>query len=431
MKSKITKQLLFGFIFTLLLTPTIEDIFSFTSMEPLKGSFIPTEKEDFNSKNWFEGIYQKAYERWYEENIDLRIFLIRAYNQVDYTFFNTAHGDVVAGKKGQLFEERYLNAYIGKDFIGEHYINACMHRISFVTDYLKHKGIHVIIAFAPSKAEFYPEYIPSFYSRHKHDSTNYDSWKKMLASSNVPFVDFNDFFLKVKDTSNLMLYPKQGVHWSQYGMYLAVDSLLKFMRAKTGIDLKTLSCERIEMSHDLKSSDYDVGNVCNLLFQLKHDDMPYPVLRWEENSSKQQPNLLVIGDSYVWNLCEIGLFRKVFNGTNFLYYNAQAYTDTTSGPQPVDSEKYMPVVEKQQVVLIFQTLSNLDRLGFEFFENAYMNLKDTAAIPELIEYYENGIRKHSDMLQLATKKAIEKNIPVNEMIRRDAEWTVNDKMNKR
>jgi len=374
MSARTVRIFLFLFLFGLLFIPRIMKRLRLIFEVPLQGEFNPAAKVSLSFATWFDGNFQKSYDKYYEENIGLRNTLIRIYNQVDYTFFKTTHSDVIVGKNRYLFLEDYLNAYIGKDFIGEEDINRRMEQINFVSDKLKQKGIYVIIAIAPTKVDFYAEYIPSFYSRRKPDSTNYNSWRKNLAASTIPFIDFNDLFLKAKDTSRFALYPKQGIHWSQYGMYVVADSLLKFMREETGIDMKNLNCNAIKTSQKLMSTDYDLGDLCNVLFKMKHDDMPYPILSVEDNPSKPKPNVLVIGDSYYWNLYNTEIPRKIFNGKNFWYYNYEAYTDSTKGPQKLDPANCMHVVEKQQVILIIQTVPNLNKLGFGFFDYAYLRL---------------------------------------------------------
>jgi hypothetical protein len=427
MTTGLIKSFLFGLLFLLLLVPFLQDIFSFVNLKPLVGAFIPSAKEEFNKRNWFEGDFQKSYERWYEENIGLRNFLIRSFNQVDYSLFNTLHGDVVAGKKGYLFQQPYLDAHIGKDFIGEANITSRMERINYVTQQLALKGIHVMIVIAPTKADFFSEYVPSFYSRHKTDSTNYECWREKLAASTIPYIDFNDYFLKAKDTSRYALFPKNGIHWSYYGMYLVADSLLKLMREKTGIDLKKLNCEGIEMGSDLNTTDYDLARLANLLFDLKNVEMPYPVMTVEDNQSKKKPNVLVIGDSFYWNIYNTDIPGKIFNGPNFWYYNYQAYTDSTNGPQKYDAGNCMPVVEKQQVVLILQTVSNLNKLGFDFFENAYVKLNLT---DDRVAKYEKQIRDNPEWLKQVIEKAEVRKIPVDSMIKADAAWMVQEELNK-
>lgn len=428
MKLQTLKLLLFSILFGAFLIPSIQKYFSVFTFKPLAGEFIPAKKQIFTSERWFDGEFQKSYETYYEENIGFRNPLIRIYNQIDFSVFNTVHGgSIEVGKEGYLFETPYLIAHAGKDFIGNKEIDARIERIKFVTATLKERGIHVIIAIAPTKADFFEEYIPSFYSVKDTTGTNYESFRRKLVAKDVLFIDFNDYFLRIKGTSQFPLYPKQGIHWSQYGMYLVADSLLKYMKEETGINMKDLYCDGVQLSSDLGSTDYDLGDLSNVLFDMRHDPMPYPILRVEENSAKPKPNVLVIGDSYYWNIYYTEISGKIFNGANFWYYNHLVYTDSIPGKQNLDVANCMATVEKQQVILVLQTVSNLNKVGFGFFENMYEQLKNNYNI---LAHFEKLIRDKPEWLEAVTKKAIERKIPVEEMIRSDAQWMAEQEMAK-
>lgn len=428
MKLPHLKLFLFSLLFGIFLLPSFQKYFSVFTFKPLAGEYIPAMKQNFSIGGWLDGEFQKSFDKYYEENIGFRNPLIRIYNQVDFSLFKTVHGgSIEVGKKGYLFETPYLMAHAGKDFIGNEEIDARIERIKFVSKTLKERGISVIIAIAPTKADFFEEYIPSFYTLNDTAKTNYEVYRKKLVDKDILFVDFNNYFLKLKKTSPYPLYPKQGIHWSQYGMYLAADSLLNFMKEKTGINMKNLYCDGIELSSELRSTDYDLGDLSNVLFEMCHDSMPYPILRVEDNPAKSKPNVLVIGDSYYWNIYYTEIPGKIFNGANFWYYNHLVYTDSVPGKQKLDVASCMATVEKQQVIVILQTVSNLNKVGFGFFENMYGQLKNNYNI---LAHFEKLIRDNPQWLEAVTKKARERNISLEEMIRSDAQWMAEQEIAK-
>ncbi len=335
MNWRIIHFFLFSFLFGLLLLPLIQRKFNFIPQQPLDGDFIPAKKKKFTMAGWFDADFQNDYNKYFEENIGFRNSLIRIYNQVDFSFFNTTHSDVVVGNNGCLFQQSYLDSYTGKDFIGTDKIKEQVQKIKFVQEKLKEKGILLVIAFAPSKVRFYQDLIPSYYSGRATTNTNYSAYIKAMSETHVPALDFIDYFGRIKDTASYALYPKQGIHWSQYGMYLVADSILKFLR-KEGMNLNNLYCGGIEMTDQLRSTDYDLGNLCNVWFNMPHDDMPYPVLRSENNPANQRPNTLVIGDSYYWNIYYSEIPENIFSGRNFWYYNNEVYVDSLQPLQARD-----------------------------------------------------------------------------------------------
>lgn len=424
MKLPALKLFLFSFLFALLLVPELQKNISVFTFMPLSGEFVPEVKKPFTKEGWFDGTFQNSYDRHYEENIGFRNPLIRVYNQLDFSLFNVAHGgDIVVGKEGFLFQTQYLTAHAGMDFIGEKEIDARMERIKFVNTQLRKKGIHLIVAFAPTKADFFSEYVPAFYSRKDTAQTNYDLYRKKLSESEISFIDFNDYFLKLKRTSPYPLFPKQGIHWSQYGVYLAVDSLRKYIREKANIDLNDIYCDSVQSSYELKSTDYDLGDLTNVMDNMPHYEMPYPVLRFENNPTKPRPNLLTIGDSFYWNIYNAGIAKNLFNGSHFWYYNHDVYADSLPQKEVVNLVTFMNVVEKQQVVLILQTESNLNNIGLGFFESTSDILKGKENQSPVLKV-EEAIRNNPEWMELIKRKAAEKNISIDAMIRADAEWSV-------
>ncbi|MEO8085813.1 MAG: hypothetical protein ABI763_03280 [Bacteroidota bacterium] len=419
MRQQQLKLILFSVLFALLFLPFLQQQFSVFTFKPLTGEFIPAEKQNITMAGWLQGDFQKAYDKNYEENLGFRNFLIRFYNQVDFSFFNTMHAEVVAGKKGYLFQESYLNSFTGNDFIGEEKIKEEVRKIKFVKDRLKEKGISLVLAIAPSKVRFYPEYIPSYYLNRQTIATNYYTYKRMLQDEQVPFMDFIDYFSKLKDTTRYLLYPKQGIHWSQYGMYVVADSLLKKIRTDEGIMLNNLSFDSIEFTDQLRSTDYDLGDLSNVLFEMKHDKMPYPVLHFENDPAKPRPNVLVIGDSYYWNIYYAEIPKYIFSRANFWYYNHEVYADTLPGKQIVDQANFMNEVERQRIVIVLETEINLNKFGFGFFDlvyERYQNPDNTVAA------YEKMIRNNPEWLEAVKQKAADRKIPLEQMIKSDAEW---------
>ena len=431
MKMPSLKLLLFSLLFAMLFLPELQNLYPVYSFKPLTGEFIPAEKQKFTVSGWFEGDFQKAYDKYFEEQIGFRIPLIRLYNQVDFSLFRVAHGgDIVVGKDGYLFQTQYLTAHAGKDFIGEKEIDARLERIKYVIKALREKGIYVVIAFAPTKADFFAEYVPRYYSRSDTTPTNYDIYRKKLIDDELPFIDFNAYFLKLKNTSPYPLFPKQGIHWSQYGMYLSVDSLLAYFREKINLDLNNLYCDNISLSYELKSTDYDLGDLCNVIFDMPHYEMPYPSLRFEKNPAKRRPNLLTIGDSFYWNIYNSEVPKYIFNGANFWYYNHDVYADSLPQKEVVNLSTFMNEIDRQQVILVLQTESNLNNLGLGFFETVYDALQSKELISPVAKM-EEEIRKDPVWLESVRKKAIERNVSLDAMIRSDAEWMVEQERAKK
>ena len=72
------------------------------------------------------------------EHIGYRGVATRLRNQIDYSLFNLAHSDkAIVGKDNILFDEWYMNAWIGRTFIGEDFIDVKLHKLKMVQDTLR------------------------------------------------------------------------------------------------------------------------------------------------------------------------------------------------------------------------------------------------------------------------------------------------------
>lgn len=205
----------------------IQQVFEFKALEPLKGTVNNPEDATFSKKDWIDGTYQEKKELYINSMFGFRSFCIRLNNQIAFNFFNKAKANgVIVGKENYLYEESYINAYTGKDFLGEDSISHTLNRLKFISDTLSRLNKQLIIVFAAGKASYFPEYIPDKYLPIL-EKTNYKSLSDGAKKLGLNVIDFNKWFVENKNKSKYPLYPLQGVHWSTYGTTLAADSLIR------------------------------------------------------------------------------------------------------------------------------------------------------------------------------------------------------------
>src|SRR5690606_30484493 len=143
----------------LLLMPMVEQKFTFFELSPLNGSFVIHEKPKFSPESWFSGNYQSNLEAYVNQAIGFKNLFVRVYNQIYFSLFNNARANgVIVGEENYLFEESYIKAYVGSDFIGEQKIEEKIRKLKSINDTLNKKKIKLIVVFAPGKGSFYPEY---------------------------------------------------------------------------------------------------------------------------------------------------------------------------------------------------------------------------------------------------------------------------------
>lgn len=379
------KHILFIFILALLTVPAIQGYFQLFPDSPLHGDFEVKEKPTLFRANWLDGSYQAGMDPWLEQHIGFHNGLVRLHNQLDYSLFHKPNAEgVVRGKNGQLYEYDYIRAWTGVDFVGEELLDRKLRQFRFLQQHLKDNfNTDLVLVLEPGKASLYPEDIPDRYKKAEAGKSNYDYIGSRAKELGINLIDLNTYFLEIKDTSSYPLFPKHGTHWSEFAMWYAADTLLKYIEDTRDIDLPEVIRDGVEISQELRSTDYDVGITLNLMCDLSHRPMPYPSHHFRVDSTHRKPNVLAIADSYYWNFFNTRIPENLFNNQAFWYFYKKVYPDTYYGDKFVKDLDIQPEIEKQDVIFFMST----ERFLFKF---------DRGFVDDLWGIY--GIRSNWDAL---------------------------------
>jgi hypothetical protein len=392
-------------------------------IKPLKGAYVEAPDTCISADSWFSGRYQEAKDKYFTQNFGFRNYYVLLNNQIDYRLFKIANVDkVVIGKGDFLYETNYIEAYYGNNFIGIDELTKKYSKIKELQDILKSNGIDLEIICLPSKASFYPEFIPNNWISQKKLS-NYDCATTLCKKFNINFIDFSKWFKDQKNTIPYDLYPKTGIHWSNYGALIATDSLKKHIEHNTNLNLRDFIITNIAFSDSLVSPDNDMGEAMNLLFPIKSLPMPYANYYWKENESDVKPKVLFIGDSYFWNIYYQGLTNNLFTDTEFWYYNQIVYPETES-PREVSKLNILDEIKRQQVIVLMATETNIHDIGWGFVDKALEALKTKNINSIRQTVYMKDIKEHiaktPEWMMDIKKKAVQNNVSIEEMINLDA-----------
>jgi hypothetical protein len=435
MENKKIKDSLFLLLLLLLISPIIEQAFNIVKVKALAGAIEEVQDASFTPALWFDKSYQEQKERYLNQHFGFRNICIRVNNQLAFSFWHEARANgVIIGKDNYMYEENYIKAYFGEDFVGESKINDKVKEIKFLQDTLKKLNIDLILIFAAGKGTFYPEFIPEKFQT-KRNETNLEFYLKRCKELGINFIDFNTYFVNNKNKSPYPLYPQYGIHWSSYGWTLAADSIIKFIENLKQIDIPDMTWHEVDYTSELRDNDNDIVEGMNLLFIPPTFKMGYPKLIFEANSNKRQPHVLAIADSYYWQIFNAGIPKNILNNGRFWFYNKQIYPDSYEKPLEVSQINLKSEIEKQDVVLILGTDATLPQFGWGFIESAYkiyFESKIPSNIPneQKIKGYEYAIRNTPDWLKQVQEKAIKKSITLDSMIRLDAIWMTENENKK-
>ena len=436
---KLFKNILYGLLMIMLGLPLIQRIIPIFDETPLKGAFSIPQKPSITIASVFDGTFQDAYNDYFEHTIGFRPLLVRINNQVDYSIFDTAQASgVIIGKQNYLFEINYIKAYKGWDYQGDSAIEAHAVKADFVHRKLAEAGKTLLFVFAPGKASFFPEYISDEYMRKSSGKkTNHDVFTEKFRKHEVPYIDFNSWFVQMKDTVSYPLYPQCGIHWSAYGVALATDSLIHYIEKERNIDMVEFSWNGFDLPDTLRNPDYDIAEGMNLLFKIPHYPMAYPRVQFGSEEGKARPNVIMVADSYYWNIFGKGYSDRIFNDNNFWYYNVEAHNPEWPLPRKTTELDMATELGKADVIIVMATEANLYRFPYGFIDRAYETLskedvlENSSSMPEQqnveIEQIMKSIDANPEWKAKVLQKALDKKITYNEMLKFDATWVWENK----
>ena len=444
MKEEIWKRILMILVIATLnvfLLPQFTTIFE---EKPLKGTFYPKPDIHISTDNWFSGNYALIKESYLVENFGFRNSIIRITNQIKFSAFNqTTAQDVVIGKSGYLYEQKYINAINGADFVGEKKILETVTIFKNLQTKLKSLNKHLLIALAPSKAQYFQEYLPS--EINTNAITNYKVYKKFLIANNINFIDINQLFLNLKQKKiQYPLYPQTGTHWSIYSMHLALDSINAKIGKLINKKLLPFSYPVKNWSDSLRTPDGDMAEALNLIFEPKHYPMPYPeIVCPQMDSGYYKPNVLTVSDSYWMGIYFTHLPQLTYNNHQFWYYNKKVFSygdqyDNTD----VESHLLNKEILKYDIIMIMASEAQLDKIGWEFPNrllialnevkiDATENSANIMPITQIeINHKKNQIKNNKEWYKLIITKAVELKISTDSMLVLDAIYMIKEERKK-
>ncbi len=326
-----------------------------------------------NLKKWLDGDAQKEIEDDLLKRHILKPYLTRLDNQIAFSLFHhaKAKGSVV-GKNNFLYDYEYIESYLGLNFIGRDSIEQVTERLKRVQDSLASLGIELLVLVAPGKGFYYPEYIPENWLSKGRHTTNYEVFIQSFRQREIEHIDFNDWFLQLKSHTPHTLYPKTGIHWSEYGESMVFDSLLHYIEQKDTFQFPQTIRTPLQQSNVALRKDDDIEEAMGLLFNIPDLPMTYP--QWDlkqGNSPLNRPNVLVIGDSFYWEL----FFRHAkdyFNNPSYWYYFKRYYPETVQKFIKKENIPTEATLKDRDLVILWCSEMNLYKFPFGF-DDAILN----------------------------------------------------------
>jgi len=370
------KQICFFLLFAVMLMPLIQKVTRPFYLSPLKGYFEPAGKPNFTWQELLSGSFQEQLTLYLNRTVGFMEWFTRLHNQIDFSLFSLAHArQVVVGKDHYLFEEPYIYACLGRDFIGRDPIRARVDQIKQLQGLLWNRyHTLLVVVFPPDKGSFYPQKIPSRYLKTPPGQTNFSSYKDGFTASGVNFIDFNSWFLSMKETSAYPLYPKTGIHWSSFGSCLAFDSLSRYIETRLQQPLAKIVQDQMIVSKKARNRDADMAEGLNLIFPVSNPAMGYPSVKYQTQTLTVRPSALFIGDSFYFIWSDAGYIANTFSNRDFWYYDEDHYYGSYPTGRKTRFINLRETVKQTQVIVLMQTNAGYGNVGYGFVDRALETL---------------------------------------------------------
>jgi len=421
-KNKI-KTYTFFVLISILFLPIIQSKLNFFEFEPLKGSYTYTEKPTEIKRNWFSKYYQTQYDKYFNDYLGFRNILVRLNNQIQFSFFDKTSVDkTLVGKDGYLFEKTYIKEYYGLNYVGEEKIKKEAIGLKKIQDYFQKKNIEFIPVILTGKGSYFSEFIPDRYNTEKK-RTNYQELVNQFTNNDIFFIDLHKYFLELKKDTKYPLYPKTGIHWTQLGATIGIDTILKTVEKRKNIKLLDYDYSDIKYCDTTRYTDNDIGQAMNLIWGPSHYKMAYPDIKFDTTKQHQKINILMIGDSYCFNILRTNILQNVGSKVELWYYNKGIEPLRPNNVHVKDLKNYIEELSTFDVILLMSSESNFYQFNMDINDKFNNSLKQKGNNHD-IDYFINKIKTNDEWLASIKAKAKKQNMPLDSMIYRDAKWVM-------
>jgi hypothetical protein len=432
MKNNRFHTVLFSIVLTGMFLPMIQMLKPFAEVGNLFGSIVPTNKDSLTAESWFSGTFQENRNAYINEQFGFRNTAVRIHNQIAFSLFHKAKANgVIIGKEDYLYEIKYINAYRGAEEIFQSELDSNLFMLKAIQSKLKERGIEFVVVMNPGKASFFSEYIPDEYLV-VSERSYYSEYQKGLKAHGIQHIDFGKWFREMKGKTPAPLFPKTGIHWSQYGATLAADSLVDYCMNLFGKDMNEFGWDKrnLPLSTTMESVDDDIGLGMNLYWPIEVLPMAYPRVALNTKygvdfGNGTRPKVAVISDSYFFNLLQLPWAPEIFSELNFYFYNKQLHQRPSGITANSDPLSQMKEIEKSNVVFVMATECNMDKLGWGFISSAYKYFvleENIDSFEARVQKFKNNILSDKDWLKTIEEKARQNRISVDSMIIQDARY---------
>jgi len=243
---------------------------------------------------------------------------------------------VIIGKNGCLYENGYINEYLG---FAPKYIEVTDADLTYrvnvlksIQDELAKRGVAFCVAISPSKAAAMPDHIPDWYLAENKPLVSdyvrpYTRFLKMLEDKGVYHVDSTGLYksLGLENT-----FPKTGIHWNKFASFETCVAIIAEYERQTGEQVKNLAADEVRFSANPPGFGNPEQDIFGLVYSGKRREMQDAILDdryyWHDvytkyNSRPSIPHMLIQGGSFTGDFYHYFHSFGIISDSSGYYYN--------------------------------------------------------------------------------------------------------------
>ena len=418
MKNKIFYIALIILTVMVLAFPVAQQYGKYFELKPLKGVTVATVQPVFSLKTFMSGAYQAQEDKYLSENIGFREVFIRSYNQMTWSLFRkTQNKTIFINKDNWIFNDFTIKHHYGQSMYDFRSTKEAMlakmqsdaRMLALLQNVLKEYGVTCFVCLAPGKDMVCAEHVPEVKGFTRPPGIRaIDYYPHVFDSLGINYIDFQKYYMEIKDTVSYPLYLKSSSHYSQQASVYAADTLFRYMEELSGLNIHNI-CIGEEYVAPTRYPDADLEDLMNLLWPIETDVSHYVKTRADNDPTAVKPKWFSVGDSY-YELFMYSLpLDSYFATHHYWYYNKIVYNDPPH--HDVQEVDILKELLSSDIVMIIYSPTNLFDINRRFLTRSLFELLyDDYVVAEKLENVKQRIKGSQKWYASIQQKAVNKGV---------------------
>ena len=198
------------------------------------------------------------------------------------------------------------------------------------------------------------------------------------------------------------------------------DSVIRYMEKLGDMNIRNLRIGKPEIGMT-KEPDDDLESLMNLMRPLRENYNQYANVEPDGDTTASKPKIIVIGDSFYWNIVKQLPMGDIFSAYPYWYYNSSIYYD-----DPHQSTKDINLTEElltaDFVILSYCSVQQYE-MSNGFTKKALINFcVDSTDIHHRKKSFITYLKTNEQWYEGLVERSQEKGIPLEEVLAAEAEW---------